>query len=202
VRTEGELVARRTVSRVQIGLTLKPGRATADSCEMTTNTLWNDDWRWIDCETKASAGRGLRYASAPDITARQTAQAAWAAGVHETRQRRQVEEAPAVAIGSWEWDIAAGTIEWSEELCRIFGVEFGRQLSFEEFLALIHPDDRALMQTTVQTAYETCQPYSLEHRILRHDGVVRVLRGRGEVITDDAGSPLRMRGTGEDITKR
>jgi diguanylate cyclase (GGDEF)-like protein/PAS domain S-box-containing protein len=116
-------------------------------------------------------------------------------------QRRQLIEAQAVGgFGSWEWDIIAGTIEWSDELCRIYGVAPGGQRSFEEFLAFIHPDDRALMRATVQTAYETRQAYALEHRIVRPDGAIRILRGRGEVITDDAGVPLRMLGTGQDVT--
>jgi diguanylate cyclase (GGDEF)-like protein/PAS domain S-box-containing protein len=116
-------------------------------------------------------------------------------------QRRQLVEAQSVGgFGSWEWDIATGTIEWSDELCRIYGVEPGAQLDLEEFLALVHPDDQARMQATVQAAYETRQPYSLEHRVVRGDGVVRVLRGRGEVIADDDGRPLRMLGTSQDIT--
>jgi diguanylate cyclase (GGDEF)-like protein/PAS domain S-box-containing protein len=117
------------------------------------------------------------------------------------RQRRQLLEAQSVGgFGSWEWDIADGTIQWSEEMCRIYGVKPGGERSFEEFLALVHPDDRARMQATVQTAYRTRQPYCLEHRVLRPDGLVRVLTGRGEVVSDDTGRPLRMLGTGQDVT--
>jgi len=117
-------------------------------------------------------------------------------------QRRQLVEVQSVGgFGSWEWNIATGTIEWSEELCRIYGVEPDVQRSFEQFLAHVHPDDRAQMQATVQAAYETREPYALEHRIVRPDGVIRVLHGRGEVITDDAQRPMRMLGTGQDVTE-
>jgi diguanylate cyclase (GGDEF)-like protein/PAS domain S-box-containing protein len=117
------------------------------------------------------------------------------------RQRRQLVEAQSVGgFGSWEWDIGAGTIEWSDELCRIYGVKPGIKRSFEQFLDHLHPDDRARMQATVQTAYETRESYSIEHRIVCPDGVVRVVHGRGEVITDDAKRPLRMLGTGQDVT--
>jgi PAS domain S-box-containing protein len=54
----------------------------------------------------------------------------------------------------------------------------------------------------VQTAYETRQAYALEHRIVRPDGVVRVLHAHGEVIADDAQRPVRMLGTSQDITER
>ncbi|HEX8156052.1 MAG TPA: PAS domain S-box protein [Solirubrobacteraceae bacterium] len=117
------------------------------------------------------------------------------------RQRRQLVDAQSVAgFGSWEWDIAAGTIDWSPELCRIYGVEPGVQRSFEEFLAFIHPDDRARVQAVVERAYESHERFAFEHRVVRRDGAIRIHRGRGEVIDDDAGRPLRMLGTGQDIT--
>jgi len=117
------------------------------------------------------------------------------------RQRRQLVEAQSVGgFGSWEWDIGADTIDWSEEMCRIYGVEPGRQRSFQEFLAFLDPDDRARMRATVRTACESRQPYALEHRVVRPDGAIRVVTGRGEVITDDAGRPSRMLGTGQDVT--
>jgi PAS domain S-box-containing protein len=159
--------------------------------------MWNDDWRWTDAKTTASTGEGMIYASVSDIKTTD----GYSVNAF-VRERDIVETPPAGAFGSWEWDIATGAIEWSEELCRIYGIEPGRQLSFDEFLALIHPDDRGRIQATVQTAYETCEPYSLEHRIVRPDGVVRVLLGRGQVIIDDEGRPLRMFGTGQDITER
>ncbi len=43
------------------------------------------------------------------------------------RQRRQLAEAQSVGgFGSWEWDMGADTIEWSDQLCRIYGLEPGR----------------------------------------------------------------------------
>jgi diguanylate cyclase (GGDEF)-like protein/PAS domain S-box-containing protein len=117
------------------------------------------------------------------------------------RQRRQLVAVQMVGrFGSWEWDIAAGTVEWSEELCRIYGVQAGGRRSLEEFLTLVHPDDRARMQATVQTAYETHRPYSLEHRIVRPDGAIRVLRARGEVVANAGGRASRMLGIGQDVT--
>ncbi len=92
--------------------------------------------------------------------------------------------------------------EWSDELCRIYGVKSGEPRSFEDFLSLVHPEDRARAQATVQTAYQTHQPYAFEHRIVRPDGEIRVLQGRGEAITDDGGRLLRMLGTGQDITEQ
>jgi PAS domain S-box-containing protein len=118
------------------------------------------------------------------------------------RQRRRLAEAQAVAqLGSWEWDISGDRIEWSDQLCRIYGVEPGTPMDFEGLIGRLHPEDRDLLRRVVAEAYETGQPFVVEHRIVRPDGEVRVIHGRGEVVVDDGGSPVRMLGTGQDITE-
>ena len=117
------------------------------------------------------------------------------------RQRRQLAEAQSLArLGSWEFDIASNRIEWSEELCRIYGIEPGTPVDFESWLSRVHPEDRELTRTVVDEAYSAGEPFAFEHRIVRPDGAVRVLYGRGEVAAGPDGAPLRMVGTGHDIT--
>jgi PAS domain S-box-containing protein len=111
-------------------------------------------------------------------------------------------EAQAVAhIGSWEWDIARNQVWWSDELCRIYGVP-GEAPSYEGFLERVHPEDRALVQQIVGRAFEDHQPFAYEHRIVRADGAVRTLAASGRVVTDGRGRPVRMLGTGQDISER
>jgi PAS domain S-box-containing protein len=117
--------------------------------------------------------------------------------------KERVEEAQHVAgVGSWEWDIAGGTVEWSDEMRRIYGVESGAERRLEDFLAMVDTRDRASMQATVEAALASHKPFSVEHRIVRSDGVGRILHARGEVIVDAAGRPVRMLGSGQDITER
>ena len=61
------------------------------------------------------------------------------------RMRRKMADAQALArIGSWEWDIPANVVWWSDELFRIYGLEPGAVVpSYEGFLNYVHPDDRA-----------------------------------------------------------
>jgi PAS domain S-box-containing protein len=111
-------------------------------------------------------------------------------------------EAQAVAhIGSWEWDIAANRVWWSDQLAAIYGTP-GLTPSYEEFLERVHPEDRSLVQSVVEAAFHDHQPFAYEHRIVRTDGVVRTLAARGRVITDADGRPVRMLGTGQDISER
>jgi PAS domain S-box-containing protein len=120
------------------------------------------------------------------------------------RTQARLVEAQAVAhIGSWEWDTVANTLWWSEELYRIYGIDQAAMgASYEGFLALVHPDDRAHVEATVRQSLEQREPFNVEHRIVRPDGLVRVLHGQGHVVRDETGRPLRMLGTGQDITDR
>ncbi|MGH2839546.1 MAG: response regulator, partial [Solirubrobacteraceae bacterium] len=120
------------------------------------------------------------------------------------RQRRQLVEAQSVGqFGSWEWDIASDTVEWSDELYRIYGLEpRDEPRRYADFLQSVHPDDRDAAQAEVEAAYVSCEPFSFEHRIVRPDGTVRVNHARGEVVRGADGAPVRMLGTGQDITER
>lgn len=123
----------------------------------------------------------------------------------ELREReRLLEDAQAIAhIGSWEWDIAANRVTWSDELYRIYGLEPGEfEASYEAFVELVHPDDRQRVNEVVQEAYSLGKPFRFEHRIVRPDGEIRYLEGRGAVFRDGGGRPTRMSGTGHDITDR
>ncbi len=133
-----------------------------------------------------------------DITERKAAEALL------ERQRRQLTEAQSVGgFGSWDWDIAANRTEWSDELYRIYGLEPSDDArTLEDFLGCVHPDDRAAAQAEVQAAFESGEPFSFEHRIVRPDGAVRVCQARGEVVQGDDGAPVAMLGTGQDITER
>jgi PAS domain S-box-containing protein len=116
---------------------------------------------------------------------------------------RLIEAQQVAHIGSWEWDVRANTLWWSDELHRIYGIEpEGFIASFEGYVSMVHPDDRDLVHATVSAAFETGRPFSFEHRIVRPDGGVRRLHGKGRVVVDDSGRAIRMLGTGQDITER
>ena len=119
------------------------------------------------------------------------------------RKHRQLVEAQTVAkIGSWELDPATNTIEWSDELHRIFGVEPGTVTSLETVRELVHPDDRALLDAVVQTALLTHEPFTWECRTAAVDGTARVLESRGRSVLDSDGKLVRMQGTAQDVTER
>jgi len=119
-------------------------------------------------------------------------------------QEQVLQEAQEVAdVGSWEWDVRADEVEWSDELYRIFGRDpEAFEGTFERYLGCIHPEDVEQVQATIEEALGTGEPFTFDHRIVRSDDEVRHLRCRGEVMRGDDGRPSRMVGTALDVTER
>ncbi|MBF6605984.1 MAG: EAL domain-containing protein [Chloroflexi bacterium] len=147
---------------------------------------------------------GLADDLAFGITMLRTRAARGAAEEGLRRSERSLAEAQRIAhIGSWEWDFASDAVRWSDEHCRIYGLEPGTFGGTNEALhAFVHPEDRAGMDAADRRSREDGLPYSLTHRIIRPDGTVRLVHEDGEAIRDSSGRPVRMVGTVQDITER
>jgi two-component system cell cycle sensor histidine kinase/response regulator CckA len=119
------------------------------------------------------------------------------------RQRLLDEGQQLVHLGSWEWDIVANRVTWSDELYRLFGLKPGQFGStYEAFIEYVHPDDRAPIQAGVDRARKRGEPFAQTHRIVRPDGTQRTVTSQGKVIVDEGGRPVRMLGTCQDVTER
>ncbi len=120
------------------------------------------------------------------------------------RSEQGLREAQALAqVGSWDWDIPVDHVSWSDELYQIYGPrrdEFPS--SYQGFLDRVHADDRPAVEATIRDAYRRGGTFSFDHRIVRPDGGVRWLHARGRVERAPDGTPIRMSGTGQDITDR
>jgi two-component system sensor histidine kinase/response regulator len=135
---------------------------------------------------------------ARDITERRRAEA-------ELRAREaQLSEAQQIArVGSWEFDTVTGKVTWSDELWRIFGLKPREPgLSFEEYLAMVHPDDQQLVKNTNEKAQQERKEFDHHYRIIRPDGAVRAIRASGRVICDENGQMVKMTGIDQDITEQ
>lgn len=141
-------------------------------------------------------GRGLLVGTSRDVTEQRRA----AAIIDD--QRRRLEQAQRIAhVGSWEWDIPAGTARWSDEMFRILGrdPEAGAP-TIEAFREQIHPADHAAVQAAIQRALDGQGSYDAVHRV-EVRGETRVVHQHGEVERDERGAPARMLGTCHDITE-
>ena len=135
--------------------------------------------------------------------------------VHDITKHRQVEErlrrntgqlieAQQIGhVGSWEWDIERNEVAWSDEMYRIYGLEpQSVKMTYEGYLAFLHPEDHAQVSTAIENSFKTHQPFSFDHRILQSDGAIRYLHAQGIVLLNDSNQPVRMIGTGQDITQQ
>ncbi len=102
--------------------------------------------------------------------------------------------------GSWRLDVRHNELHWSDENHRIFGVPRGAPLTYETFLSIIHPDDRAFVDES-WCAAKRGEPYDIEHRLIV-DGQIRWVRERVELEFDEAGELKAGFGSTQDITAR
>jgi PAS domain S-box-containing protein len=106
-------------------------------------------------------------------------------------------------IGSWEWNIADNSIEWSNELYRIYGKNRETfEANYENYLKNVHPEDRDYVNNMVQKAYQDHQPLDFLHRIILPNGDERTLHSSGKVILNKEGEIIKMIGTAQDVTER
>ena len=132
-----------------------------------------------------------------------------------TFETRNAEQAPsesefffkesqrAAAIGSYKFDLITGTIECSEIMDNIFGIDKNYSRSVEGWLDVLHPDDRDMMGRYLkEEVMAKGKPFDKEYRIIRiNDGETRWVHGLGEVIIDN-GTLSSLIGTVQDITER
>ncbi len=126
----------------------------------------------------------------------------------ETELRQLEERLRIVARASndivWEWDIAGGTVWFSENFENVLGLpreEIGASL--EKWHQLIHPDDRERVVAgfTAMLAAGGRVWWS-EHRLRRANGRYLHVYDRASVIYDAARKPLRVVGITQDMTEQ
>lgn len=139
------------------------------------------------------------YSLAVDITERKRAETALRDS--ETKLRVVVD---ATALGLWDYDIRTGALQWSDRLKALYGLAPDAGIDFDRFVALLHPDDRALVLGGFQAALDPAGGgrFGFEHRVCAADGAVRWLQAAGQVVFDAAGAPLRALGSSREVTAR
>nr|WP_281378944.1 PAS domain-containing protein [Azospirillum oleiclasticum] len=107
--------------------------------------------------------------------------------------------------GTFEWDLRTGLGHWSEESCRIFGLDPATcAASNAVWVTVVHPDDleAASLSSRQQLFTERRPDFLLEYRVVHADGSVRWVSTIGRVTYDADGTPLSSRGLNIDVTER
>jgi PAS domain S-box-containing protein len=107
-------------------------------------------------------------------------------------------------VGYWHWDLASDRLEWSALCKKMFGIPEDEPMSYERFLAALHPDDRARAEQAVREHLEgggATHEYNIEFRSVWPDGTTHWILSKGSA-TFENGKPLRMAGIALDISDR
>ncbi len=121
----------------------------------------------------------------------------------EERERQLAQGQSLAHFGSWEWHFSTGRVVWSEELYRIYELDpaaLEGDADYSWFQSRSHPDDRLAMEEAVKAAIASGEPFQIDHRLVMPGGQVKWLQSRGRVVFDDAGTPVWLQGTAQDIT--
>jgi diguanylate cyclase (GGDEF)-like protein/PAS domain S-box-containing protein len=120
------------------------------------------------------------------------------------QERQRLLDAQRVAkVGSWENNLATGSLIWSDETHRIHETQPGTfQPTHARFLELVHPDDRARVDQALAESVEAGSGGVIEHRLLLPDGRIKHVEERWQIKFEDNGTPVRALGTCQDVSER
>jgi PAS domain S-box-containing protein len=154
---------------------------------------------WIEVRAslvrETASGPGRVIGIMHNITERKRAEAA----LHESEERLRLAT-EAARMYAWEFDLHTQTPRFSANASEITG--YAHAAVFADNLALVHPDDRALVTDSLDEARRTGAGFDYEIRTMRSDERTAWLRVVGTVVRDAHGEPARAIGIAQDITAR
>ncbi len=106
-------------------------------------------------------------------------------------------------LGNYEFEVPEGEVIWSEETFRILGRDPSLgEPTIEEYMEIVHPDDRSRVLNDIERAINKKQPFDLEYRVVLGDGQIKHVHSIGRPVLDESGTVVKMFGTILDITER
>ncbi|MEM1096079.1 MAG: PAS domain S-box protein [Bacteroidota bacterium] len=155
----------------------------------------NGQYIWLSWNATPDDG-GRLYAIARDVTRQKEAERELALQAQWLKRAEEMAQ-----VGHWRVNVAEGTVEWSDEIYRIYGLDRAAFTpTLETAIAAYHPDDRDRVTQVVQDAMREGTPFSFDLRLLRPDGSIRYVRARGEVALDQHGQVATLFGVFLDVT--
>ncbi|MCF6745809.1 PAS domain-containing protein [Blastococcus sp. KM273128] len=121
----------------------------------------------------------------------------------ETTRLRAELAIDAAGIGTFDYDLVTGALEWDDRLVSMFGYDLGSfDRTIEAFNARVHPDDLDRVSQTLQAAIDACGDFESLYRICLPSGDTRWISARGRTLCDQQGEPVRFLGAVTDVTSR
>ena len=105
-------------------------------------------------------------------------------------------------VGLWSFDGVTGRFIVDATCRELFDMDPDEQLGRERLRQCIHPEDLPGYWTAIQDAMASDGEFSVEYRIVRRNGGVRFISGRGRVQPHLPGEPVVINGVCIDISER
>jgi two-component system sensor kinase FixL len=102
-------------------------------------------------------------------------------------------------VGIWDLDLSTRKLFWSSPTHRLFGVPENAPVSYDLFLSLLLPEDRARTESAIQRSIKTGCRFDIQYRIRGTPAGSRWVRARGGLVINDDGVPRRLSGVVLDI---
>lgn len=107
----------------------------------------------------------------------------------------------AARIGTWSLDLKTGLATFDDNLNAILGLAAAdSRAPFAACLHHVHSADRGRVRHAIEAAITARREFTLDLRVVRPDGSVRWLRGRGMVMVDERGIAVSVTGGVMDVT--
>ncbi len=118
------------------------------------------------------------------------------------RSNRVFKQAEKIAkIGSWEYDIEADLLQWSDETYAICGMERSDPIDIASAIRLYVAEDRPMIENALHDAIANRITASIETSIVAADGQTKRVRVVGEYLDGDDEYPPRLVGIFHDISE-
>lgn len=114
-----------------------------------------------------------------------------------TQQTQVIQFEIPAAMGAWHWNVDADRMVVSPSLAPFLSLDQEMQrsgISFDQFLAMIHQDDRVRVQHSVSKAIGDGSTFDEAYRVLSMDLGIRWVRAQGRCYYDADGAPVQMTG--------
>ena len=107
-------------------------------------------------------------------------------------------------MGTWDWDLLDHSMHWDERMNALFGLAPSTfSVRYEQFLEMIHAEDRQQVASEFAQALERRAEYNGEFRVVwPTDSSVHTLRARSKVNCDKQGKAVGVTGVSWDVSER
>lgn len=124
------------------------------------------------------------------------------ARIERSQDRERLRPATeAAGIGEWIWDSTCGEIICSDRCRSFLGLAWENELTYEDFLGVVHSEDRSTVEDVVSRFIREPGDLSVEFRAVWPDGREHWLLASGHGALDEAGQLASAAGIVREITQ-